>query len=551
MKKFIPVLLLLIVFAVAVSGCQNGENPPAGAGSSTDTCAPSELTGDTQPRDSSAVDTQLEDSVATEDTAQSSDAPHEHTLVSMEAKEPTCTENGYTQGWFCKDCGEIITPSEVILASHKNEEILPVAPEKGKSGYTRGEKCSACGVVFVTPEEISLLTMEIDANASSEGVINVTFGFEGLEGEFTLKLADENKNALDYFTSVFVKNVTAEDYKETVSRLIVPSGCKYFIATDENEYVYFVKIPEEYLLTQTQYSFGALSDVHMNKGDYLTAALNFLDKVGVDFVGISGDLSSSGEITSFNKFNQAIKDRGYKVYTSSGNHDAAGVKNGNWIEYINLGITEDDEVVIIAENGIDFVYVPKKAENNVFVFLCQTEWIYPASPGDTILEGSQLDWLEQVLEAYKDRRVFLFFHTFLAGADGNTETAVGNLKNPGGYTYPLCFAQGEADEVRFRELMKKYKNVIFLSGHSHWMFELEIYNENLNVSNFDGEYGYMVHIPSVCEPRWIGEDDTSRTSKTGKASEGWIIEITEGGVVLIPVDFIKGVYYTEYMELIP
>jgi hypothetical protein len=98
---------------------------------------------------------------------------------------------------------------------------------------------------------------------------------------------------------------------------------------------------------------------------------------------------------------------------------------------------------------------------------------------------------------------------------------------------------------------KEYKNVIYFSGHSHWMFELEIYNENLNVSNFDGEYCYMVHNPSVCEPRWIGEDDSHRTSKTGVVSEGWIIEMYDDFMILIPVDFISQVFYTEYMEIIP
>ena len=80
---------------------------------------------------------------------------------------------------------------------------------------------------------------------------------------------------------------------------------------------------------------------------------------------------------------------------------------------------------------------------------------------------------------------------------------------------------------------------------------MEIYNENLNYSNFDNEYCHMVHVPSVCEPRWIGENDTRRTSKTGVASEGWIIEVYDEAIILIPVDFITEVFYTEYMKIIP
>lgn len=162
-----------------------------------------------------------------------------------------------------------------------------------------------------------------------------------------------------------------------------------------------------------------------------------------------------------------------------------------------------------------------------------------------------MEWLKGTLERYKDKTVLLYFHTFLSDPEGGQENAVGNLKNPGGYAYDLPYIFGASDEVEFRALLKEYKNVIYFSGHSHWMFELERYNENLNVSNFDGEYCYMVHNSSVCEPRWIGENDTRRTSMYGKSSEGWIIEIYEDTMILIPVDFLSETFYTEYMKIIP
>ena len=61
----------------------------------------------------------------------------------------------------------------------------------------------------------------------------------------------------------------------------------------------------------------------------------------------------------------------------------------------------------------------------------------------------------------------------------------------------------------------------------------------------------MVHVPSVCSPRWIGENDTRREDKTGKASEGWIVEVRNEAIVLIPVDFLAEVFYTEYIKIIP
>ena len=84
-----------------------------------------------------------------------------------------------------------------------------------------------------------------------------------------------------------------------------------------------------------------------------------------------------------------------------------------------------------------------------------------------------------------------------------------------------------------------------------FLINKRLVNKNANFSNFGGEYCHMVHIPSVCEPRWIDISDEERTSKTGEASEGWIVDVSSEAIIFTPVDFIKEIYYTEYMEIIP
>ena len=479
--------------------------------------------------------------------------PSAHTKKKIPAISPTCTTDGATEGLFCERCDYIFTEPTIIPAKHTEEIIPRIEPSIGISGLSEGKKCSTCGDILVAPYEISLLSMELDSS-SVKGVISGKLTFNQLSGEFSLYYADSNKKRLDYYNSL--SSFTSSDSSNTLSfeNIIVPKNCSYIIADGEGDYDYFVKIPESSLRSQVDYTFSALSDVHYNKGDYFNGALDFLDDYGVDFVGVSGDLTNNGEVSYLEKFNEAIKNRLYKVYATTGNHDENAVISGNWEKYINTSVTADEEIVNISKNGIDFVFVPKKAENNVFVFLCQTSWSYPKNPTGTeysLITEEQIKWLTDVLEEYKSKNVFLFFHTFLSAPDGTQESAVGNLRNPGGYAYDLPFSYGAADEVAFRALMKEYKNVVYFSGHSHWMFEMEIYNENLNYSNFDNEYCHMVHVPSVCEPRWIGENDTRRTSKTGVASEGWIIEVYDEAIILIPVDFITEVFYTEYMKIIP
>lgn len=483
--------------------------------------------------------------------------PHNEEII--EARTSTCTQDGATEGKKCTDCGQILQEPQIIKAGHKEEIIPSVMPGVEKTGYTEGKKCTECKEILVAPCEITLLEIEIDKESSKRGQISASLTFNSMEGEFSVYYGNSSKERLPYYNELFTFTPSSTDYTKDIDSLIIPSGCEYIIATNGGDYVYFVKLPTDCLLGEKDYTYSSLSDVHVNggansRGQYFEGALDFLDKYGeIDFVAISGDVSDDVE-SDLIWFNQVISGRDYKVYTTTGNHDSNNLQSGRWLKYMNTTITTDKEVFDIGENGLDFVYIPKESPNSVFVFLCQTKWDYPKYPtGEeySILAKEQIQWLKNVLEKYKDKTVLLYFHTFLSDPEGKQENAVGNLKNPGGYSYDLPFSYGTADEMAFRSLMKEYKNVIFFSGHSHWMFEMEIYNENLNLSNFDGEYCYMVHNPSVSEPRWIGENDTRRTSKAGKNSEGWIVEIYEESIILIPVDFLQETFYTEYMKIIP
>lgn len=399
-----------------------------------------------------------------------------------------------------------------------------------------------------TETQIADVLLEINDKKSRVGQIAFDITFNKIEGEFSLFFADKEKNVLPYYSSIAKikgKIGKTEGFRE----IILPKNCKYIMISGESNW--YLEIPNEYCI-EDSFRFSALSDIHYNKGDYFNSALDFLDTQDIDFVGVAGDLTNNGELEYLKKYNNAIKDREYKVYTTNGNHDVGAILSGAWEENINTKIYADGEVLDVSRSGFDFVYQSQKG-GGVFVFLAQMRWNYPDeidSTEYTIIDQSQLIWLEEMFEKYKDETVYLFFHTFLSDPDGKAENSVGNLKTSAGYEYDLPFSYGSADEEELRLLLKKYKNVIFFSGHSHWMFQLEELNENLNFSNFGGEYGYMVHIPSVCDPRYIEDDQAQRTSMVGKSSQGWIIDETDEVIIFTPVDFIEGIYFTEYMKII-
>ena len=405
------------------------------------------------------------------------------------------------------------------------------------------------------PEEIKDgVVITLDKDLSSSGLMVGEIWLKNVSGEYTLYFGDEAGQPLDGYTKLGVVSNT-QAYK--LENCVVPPDGKTVVAVSENER-HFTKIPDTCLLSrENAFVFGALSDVHFGKYDKIAeddaviafdTALDYFEKIGVDMVGVAGDITNNGETESLVKYNEAISNRPFPVLTVTGNHDYEAYKNGTWQEYITANI-EDCQ---FAPNGLDFVYASEEMGGDVFVFLNITFYSYSYFDKSmpVIDVFVQYPWLDSILKEHQDDQIYVFFHLFMCGPDGQGHTGVGNLMNPGGYTYPLPFKYGNSDEKRIRALFKKYKNVVYLSGHSHWAFEMEKYNEDTNFSDFDGEYCTMVHIPSVTEPRWIEDEDTDRTGKNGEMSQGWIFYDYGDTTVLVPIDFTSGTIYTEYMEIV-
>lgn len=312
------------------------------------------------------------------------------------------------------------------------------------------------------------------------------------------------------------------------------------------------------------YSFGALSDVHFNRyngsltGDDACVtfpnALNFFNELGVEAVGISGDISADGERNAFEKFNTIASEFDFPVYTCTGNHDVSSYYTlKNWQELINTGVygeNKADGVKAVASNGLDFVYAPESLGGDAFIFLSQYQWDY-GEAHSRILTDAQLDWLEGQLEIYKDNTVYLFFHTFLNNPiEGeNPHMGEGNIENNVGRHYNLAFTEGCPDEVRFEDMMDKYENVVFFNGHSHWAYDMQEFNPQLNITNYGGEYATMVHVSSVSSPRRTTANIDDSSEHYMRSSEGTLVEVYEDRIVFTACEFLKGQFlsYATYV----
>lgn len=431
---------------------------------------------------------------------------------------------------------------------------------------------------FVVPVSFFANNAEIDydfANTvagSAAGEITVTSDFNGKyeiywgTDEHKILSADVDGYTVYYSELAEIDVKKGGGSAEIQEFTAIPEGAETVLAYKNKILMGTYEIPEEKQADYGEklYSFGALSDVHFNRyngslsGDdaciTFPNALSFIEKFDVELVGVSGDISANGERSAFEKFDTITSEFDFPVYTCTGNHDVSHkFELENWQELMNKGVYGENKaegVADVASNGLDFVYAPESSNGDVFIFLSQYQWDYNESTS-RILTDEQLDWLEAQLAKYEDKTVYLFFHTFLNNpVEGETlQTGEGNLINNAGHAYDLPYTEGCPDEVRFEGLMKEYKNVVFFNGHSHWRYDMQELNPNLNIADYNGEYATMVHLSSVSSPRTTTADIPDTDEHYMRNSEGMLVTVYDDVIVLTACEFLKGEFlsYANYI----
>ena len=262
-----------------------------------------------------------------------------------------------------------------------------------------------------------------------------------------------------------------------------------------------------------QYSFGALSDVHIvytTAADDFKKALTYLNESeAVAFTCVCGDLTDDGTAEQLAQYKAIVDSHSpdTPVYAIAGNHE---VYDGTPVTAEKIQPYTGQQLYYSFTHGDD-----------VFI-MCGC---YTATPGSTFAPG-ELQWLYETLEANRNKRCFVFQHIFPWGDSGNANDA---------YTYGDLF-EGTQGDV-FKSLMQHYKNVVFFHGHSHMKFCLQ---EEDPKANYSEALGYRsVHIPSLAVPRDIIDGTLADIYAD---SEGYVVDVYENGIHLRGRDFVKETY---------
>ncbi len=409
---------------------------------------------------------------------------------------------------------------------------------------------------------------------SEEGVIDMTYTFEGAhaetagyaEGTITLTPTEESTLSEGYYLLYFADNkgllagydefasvpITGEPVTYTVksgtalpseaTKLIVFESTERFL-DEQPDYATRaggIAIPKEKRLKtgDATYTFGAISDVHMNyeahnRGAYpkWQAALNFFAAEGMDDVIVAGDMTGDefeGTLDAqYKKYLEIIVASDYpleNIFECIGNHGNTEIGRKQFVQYTS----GDGEVHPFEGSPWFYVLRENEGRDNLFIFMAQEIKAPGDSPNYDNFSKEQIDWVESVLEEYgnTDTNIFLIEHSpFLNYGPGD--------RHPGKYTGMVSFKRYYFQTMRLKKMLETYRNVILLSGHSH----LSLYDGE-NYSDENGTSCRMIHLGSGCQPCAYGIGEELVRSSDGRhevtpayGSEAYTVAVYEEYIV--------------------
>ena len=258
-----------------------------------------------------------------------------------------------------------------------------------------------------------------------------------------------------------------------------------------------------------QYRIGMLSDVHIGVNtaeEDFARALNFFNNINAEFTCICGDISENRTEVEFAKYQEIVAGR--PVYTTTGNHDcpqSGTIDEGLWKKYTGQNLTFE------VTRGTDH-----------FLFLGMSTYNFTSAYLD-----SNIKWLENKLEEYRNERCFVITHMFFPDRAGNMNEV-----------YPSYNWLTGTQLTTLQAMRDRYKNTIWFSGHSHWKWSLQQYDDDANICR-NPESGWSVHVPSCAKP--IDSNGATREDRVAQ-SEGAVINVYENHIDILGVDFISGKY---------
>lgn len=413
-------------------------------------------------------------------------------------------------------------------------------------------------------------------------------------GTYYLYWADDTK-ALDGYYEITSMEMKAGESKSFTFgyHTAIPSGATKIIATNSKsnlnvgDAAAVYEIPDSKQLAggagNLLYTFNSYSDVHIDTEVYYTNsqknwknALQYAADKNTDFIVSAGDAvtNAKGYAEEWDVYEKILAESDYTnpVWETNGNHDmrdessadGTGIKEGvkTYNYKGNLAFnkaTGTDSTIANLNSNQPYYYVVEENTGDVFIFMALENGYKPAQHDNFSKE--QIEWLKDLLDTFYGTgvNVYIIEHaTFWGYGPGDvwTKNSNGSVSSYyGGHMYANGMKtsngstiSGMEQNTAFKEILDTYKDVIWMSGHTHQDFCL-----GNNYSNENGTACNMIHNPGVVGTTYINEkgeieydSSSSANDGVGLNSQGYYVETYENAVVYYGANLTEEKIYPEY-----
>lgn len=302
-------------------------------------------------------------------------------------------------------------------------------------------------------------------------------------------------------------------------------------------------------LGEKKYSFGLFADIHVTgnnstAGTRFDKGVTFAESQGASFCCVAGDITTIGfwypiveggsNPTSyyypdqFEEYRSICKKHSIPIYASCGNHESY---NGYNITGTYTDIYGKDPTLVVnnleklQEYTGDGLLFTKTYGDDVFIFVGQSIGSHP-------MTDTSLQWLYETLEANRNKRCFVFVHSYVSHNSSGNPLSL--------HALPLFDFWGETRKTAFINLMKHYKNTMLFHGHSHVRPEVQFDVKHVNYSEVLGFRDFS--IPSSANSRAIVETDGVKALKNDNSSFCYIADAYENHVVMKAYNILEDKY---------
>ena len=375
--------------------------------------------------------------------------------------------------------------------------------------------------------------------ADDDGVLEgyLPFGAQRVTGNPQRYYAFENIMIPEGATNLRFYGKNADGLGDSYFRVDLPENAKAF-GTDEtvlSEFAYLSDIHVGYTDYRLENGEAVGTEVVRNSNNY-AAALNDIKTVsGADSsVFIVGDVTESGREEEWTLVDKITAKKGFEdsVYYMLGNHDYYAVYDrGDWQKGTDFATAVSPFTDWVADKAAASGGAMTAGDgglwydvevNGVHHISLNTE----ASDGDWVcahLSTEQLTWLEERLEALKGEPVFVYLHQPL------TDTTAGTLPGEG---WDHVKIDGVRSADRLKEILGKYPNAFFVSGHNHR--ELDSYR-----AVFPASTAQKNNFIQTGGTAYI---DKEITPGVNLRHEGWYVRVYADKVVFLGREFTTGMW---------